>query len=440
MKKVLILAYDFPPYVSVGGLRPYSWYKYFKEFGLYPIVVTRQWGNKYGNQLDYVAPSESSETLTEETEFGTLIRTPYKPIMSHRLLIKYGENRFRLFRKIISAYFEIIQFLFYIGPKSQIYLGAKSFLERQKVDLIIATGEPFVLFKYASDLSSKYNIPWLADYRDLWSLNNDRSNNRLIKFIYHKIEKRIVGTAKMFVTVSDVLKHSLTSIDNSKEIEIVTNGYDGEVYNNEIIQQNNDFLTISFAGTLYNWHPWEKFLEICEQLILEDNIKLRIQFFGVNISNKILDFCQTRSEALMQSVILSPKLQSKQLSVELQKSNLLLLFNDYSYMGTKIYDYLASKRQILFCFTDYKLATELKIKHFSLKNDSGIMEDLQARLIQNTNSGCLIKDSEHLQETLQTLYQEFISNCKILCNSRGFEKYSRKEQSKILANLIKENY
>ncbi len=34
MKKVLILAYDFPPYVSVGGLRPYSWYKYFKEFGL----------------------------------------------------------------------------------------------------------------------------------------------------------------------------------------------------------------------------------------------------------------------------------------------------------------------------------------------------------------------------------------------------------------------
>lgn len=46
MKKVLILAYDFPPYVSVGGLRPYSWYKYFKEFGLYPIVVTRQWENK----------------------------------------------------------------------------------------------------------------------------------------------------------------------------------------------------------------------------------------------------------------------------------------------------------------------------------------------------------------------------------------------------------
>ena len=36
MKKVLIFAYDFPPYVSVGGLRPYSWYKYLKEYGIEP--------------------------------------------------------------------------------------------------------------------------------------------------------------------------------------------------------------------------------------------------------------------------------------------------------------------------------------------------------------------------------------------------------------------
>ncbi len=34
MKRLLILAYDFPPYVSVGGLRPYAWYKYLKEFGV----------------------------------------------------------------------------------------------------------------------------------------------------------------------------------------------------------------------------------------------------------------------------------------------------------------------------------------------------------------------------------------------------------------------
>ncbi len=41
MKKVLIIAYDFPPLNSVGAKRPYSWYKYFKKYNVYPIVITR---------------------------------------------------------------------------------------------------------------------------------------------------------------------------------------------------------------------------------------------------------------------------------------------------------------------------------------------------------------------------------------------------------------
>ena len=60
-KRVLILAYDFPPYVSVGGLRPYAWYKYLRECGVYPVVITRQWANRYGNALDYIAAGESDE-------------------------------------------------------------------------------------------------------------------------------------------------------------------------------------------------------------------------------------------------------------------------------------------------------------------------------------------------------------------------------------------
>nr|MBP7389342.1 hypothetical protein [Chitinophagales bacterium] len=75
MVNVLILAYDFPPYVSVGGLRPHSWLKYFNEFGVYPIVVTRQWNNAYKNGLDYVAPGFSDNTVTEKNDKGTTIRT-----------------------------------------------------------------------------------------------------------------------------------------------------------------------------------------------------------------------------------------------------------------------------------------------------------------------------------------------------------------------------
>ena len=117
MKKLLILAYDFPPYVSVGGLRPYAWYRYLKEYGVEPVVVTRQWGNKYGNELDYIAPGESNETIVETTEYGTIIRTPYKPNLANRIMLKYGRNKFAMIRKMVTAWYEFMQFLFFVGPK-----------------------------------------------------------------------------------------------------------------------------------------------------------------------------------------------------------------------------------------------------------------------------------------------------------------------------------
>jgi len=117
MKKLLILAYDFPPYVSVGGLRPYAWYKYLHEFDVFPVVVTRQWGNKYGNNLDYIAPSETNSTIIENSEKRIIIRTPYKPNLANRLMLKYGKNKYKFLRKLISAYYEFFQWFFFIGPK-----------------------------------------------------------------------------------------------------------------------------------------------------------------------------------------------------------------------------------------------------------------------------------------------------------------------------------
>ena len=117
LKKVLILAYDFPPYVSVGGLRPHAWFKYLKKFDIYPIVITRQWQNKYGSELDYISEGTSDSNIHEKFENGEIIRTPYKTNLSNKLLLKYGENRYKILRKLISGYYEFSQFLLINGPK-----------------------------------------------------------------------------------------------------------------------------------------------------------------------------------------------------------------------------------------------------------------------------------------------------------------------------------
>jgi hypothetical protein len=91
----------FSPYVSVGGLRPYSWFQYFHEFGVYPIVITRQWSNEHRNFLDYIAPSESEEVEVGEFAHGTIIRTPYTQNISNKMLEKYGKINMHLLEKYL---------------------------------------------------------------------------------------------------------------------------------------------------------------------------------------------------------------------------------------------------------------------------------------------------------------------------------------------------
>ena len=99
-------------------------------------------------------------------------------------------------------------------------------------------------------------------------------------------------------------------------------------------------------------------------------------------------------------------------------------------MGTKIYDYIALKRQILLCYTDDKEANFLKTKFFNIEDRSNIM--LQEELLNETESGIAIKNAKELQNNLSKLYEEFLENKKIECKSKKIEFYSRKIQTKKL--------
>ncbi|MFM7666825.1 MAG: glycosyl transferase family 1, partial [Bacteroidota bacterium] len=43
MKKVLIISYFFPPCNLTASNRIAGWKKHLPEFGIYPIIVTRNW-------------------------------------------------------------------------------------------------------------------------------------------------------------------------------------------------------------------------------------------------------------------------------------------------------------------------------------------------------------------------------------------------------------
>jgi glycosyltransferase involved in cell wall biosynthesis len=424
MIRVLILAYDFPPYVSVGGLRPHSWFKYFKEFDIEPIVITRQWGNTYGNHLDFIAQGWSKECVIEESLQGITIRTPYSPNLSNRLLLRFGEKRYKWLRKVISAYYEVLQFFFVVGPKKEIYNAAKFYLAQHKVDVIIATGEPFVLFHYARKLGAYYKIPWIADYRDPWSNNNTRQQSKVLYLINKMFEKNIVATAKSIQTVSDYTANQIKEITNLKDIVIFPNGYDDELFKgHESESHESNILRIAFGGRIYPWHPINEFLEgLCEAIKLNVNIRLEINFFGVNLSDEQKHSFKTKFSLLSDKLHFHDAVPNHEYQFALRNHHVLLLFNDYTILGTKIFDYLAAKRRIWFCFS---------------QGHEGYEKNVQAEIIHETNSGIFITNKMQLIREIENVWDEFINHGEIRCESINTQQFSRRIQAERLANLIK---
>ena len=435
---MLILAYDFPPYVSVGGLRPFHWYKNFRKFGLDPVVVTRQWGNIYGSALDYIAPGYSDKVIVEETEWGKVLYTPYRPNLSNRLLLKYGDARYQKLRKFLSGVNEILQYFLPTGTKQELYKESFNYLKENKIDVIVATGEPFVLFHYAKRLSKRFEVPWVADYRDPWS--NPWKKKSWLYFKFNQlVEKKTVVPASMISTVSTFVERQIRQQVPMGNFCIAPNGYDEEVLANlHASKQNAEVFQMAFVGTIYDWHPLEIVMKTLNDWAdFYPQRKFEVHFYGTNRNEEIRQSTTKHFPSLKAVVKVHPKVSNQSLLERLSEHNALLLFNYYAFMGTKIYDYLALKRKIIFCFSKDPGAQLLKEKHYLLDNYEA-PETLQEDLIRATNSGIIVENAAQLLETMNDLYEEHQQTGQIACESSGIEAFSRILQVEQLAEAIKQ--
>ncbi len=440
MKKILILAYDFPPYVSVGGLRPYSWFKFLKEYDVEPIIVTRQWTNEYGNRLDYISKSKTQTTDFEQSDLGLIIRTPYQPNYANRLLLKYGDHKYVFIRKAISAFVKYAQFFLMKGPQEALYRAANEYLQKNSVDAIIATGEPYILFKYASLLSQKFDIPWIADYRDPWTIINSQHKIKTVNLLNWFLERNIVKNAKAIVTVDEIFSRKITRIIGQRNVHIISNGFDPDAVSTvENIAQESDVLSIALVGSILKWHPIQTIFSVFSEVIKENpEMKIRLNLYGLNKPHEIHALIENKFNNLKNHVLIYPKIGNDELLEKLAKNNVMLLFNYYGFTGTKIYDYLAIKRKILLCFSDDNESNKLKKKYYVLNEDKDHNIHIQADIINETHSGEVVKDANHLKILLENLYNEFLETGHIQCNTIGIDRFSRKIQTQRLAELVKQ--
>ncbi len=423
MKKVLILAYDFPPWHSAGAQRPFSWMRYLPEHDWHPVVVTRHWDEGIREPVDTLRSSSDQDIRVQEESTHTLIRVPYRASFRDRLLLRYGSNRFVLLRKLLSFLMAYARFyLPWCDPARPILKQADLYLSGAGADLIIATGEPFILFKYAFLLHKKHKIPFVLDYRDGWTTGRSldlyqKKQKTITRFIFRSMERHFLKHAAMVISPSpDYIRH-LSSLGKFPS-EIIYNGYFPEYLNSNSCAENNSIFTIIYSGIIYPFQPLDQFLKGLSKAIYgSSELKIKLKFIGTEINSEKLNSIQKNIDKNRIIIELSPRMNSKDYSEALMRADLLLLLTSEGseWLNAKLFDYLAARRMILL-FT----------------GDKGLME----KIILETGSGVVCHTEEELTRFLPDAYSEFLANGKVAGTASPPETFSRKNQAARLAKIL----
>ncbi|HSH20951.1 MAG TPA: glycosyltransferase, partial [Draconibacterium sp.] len=358
MKKVLIITYYWPPSGGGGVMRWLKMSKFLPELGWQPIVYTPENPD----------PSVTDESLLNEIHKDTLeIKTPiWEPYDFYRKITgKKSSTKFKsgyiseasegnLKNKI--AVFIRGNFLipdprkFWIKPSIK-YLTA--YLKENPVDLIISTGPPHSMHLIALGLKKKFEIPWIADFRDPWTDIDFYHKLRLTKLAdrrHRKFEKRVLTMANHIVTVSPGCAADLEKIAHRK-IQVINNGYDPTDFNFTIPEPDENFTISHFGAFNKDRNPSALWIAMNELAQSNADFKklLRINLIGQTDESVIADI---ETNNLKENLVVREHLPHQEGLMELGKSQVLLLpLNDApnvkGILPGKMYEYIALRRPIL---------------------------------------------------------------------------------------------
>ena len=274
VKKVLMVAYQFPPVGGSGVQRSVKFAKYLPLYGWEPVVLTRDDGKT-------VLRDES--LLKELPGDIEIIRTP-----AYDLTVLPG-----IFNKI--GKFIAWKILIPDGEVLWMKKAVRTCLERIEtgdIDALYTTSYPYSDHLLGLEVKKHYpDLFWLADFRDEWTnnpylLDKPHRPSRMKK--EREMEREVLKKANILVTNTPVMKENFIRLNPGLGLEtrmhVIPNGFDTEDFE-DLGQKKikNSQFTITYTGALYGRRKPDLFLEAVGNLVTRGKIqkdKIRILFIG----------------------------------------------------------------------------------------------------------------------------------------------------------------
>lgn len=434
MKKVLIVAYYFPPSGGPGVQRVLKNVKYLTQFGWEPIVLTVENG-----QFPAI-----DESLFKEIPEGTKVyRTKiFEPYDIYRKFTGKGKDvaldvnnikkdgQKRSFTESIAEFIRATFFIpdARIGWKKYAVAEGLKIIESEGINAIYSSSPPYTCSIIANKLKKKTGLPWVAGLRDPWTdFLTTPKRWFLPKMIDRLLEKSVFENADYVECAWEGIKKDALdkypTFDAEKFVHI-PNGYDSADFpKSESVV--NEIFTLTYTGSMYGRRNPKTLFDAIEELIVvglveKDKFKFRfIGRFGAEIDEMI-----ENTSFKKQIEVIGYMAHSESIKM-LMKSDALLLIVDEAkeseeIVPGKVYEYLGVMKAIL-AITPQKSAI--------------------AKLIRETNAGLIAHQDENelLQSNFLSFYNNFYNGNELIkLDQNKIEKYERKNSAKQLTEILNE--
>ena len=431
MRRVLIITYYWPPSGGSGVQRWLKMSKYLPENGWQPVIYTAK---------DAEYPVEDPSLEQDVAPEAEVIRRPivepysfYKQFLGMKKgekvkagFINEGEKK-NGWKENLSVWLRGNLFIpdarcWWVKPSVRFL---KRYLKEHPVDAMISTGPPHSMHLIAKALHKKFNIPWVADFRDPWTdidFYKDLKLTRCADKKHHRLENQVLTEATKVVTIGWDCAKGLES-HGAKDVVVITNGYDdwGKICvktdENPSLRDHKSLpFTMSHIGIIGENRNPEMFWQAVSELV-DKNLKIRL--IG-QVDNSIVE--SIKRNDIEKYVEIIPYIPHNQVIEEQAKSDVLLLFvnntpNAKGILTGKIFEYMASGRPIL-CI--------------------GPEDGDSARILSETQTGITVdfNDKEKMKSVILDYISKFQENQLITERKEAVEKYSRRNLTKEFVKIL----
>lgn len=274
-KRVLVIAYYFPPMGLSGVQRIARFVKYLPDNGWTPTVLTVRPGGYFA--FDASLAEEVDEREIEVSRTGSV--DPTRIFRQSKTVALPEESR----RKTMS---ELSQWIFLpdnkIGWLPFAVREGNRLVRKHRFDAILSTAPPYTAHLVGAALSRRHDVPLLLDYRDDW-LDNPRHvyPTSLHDRLHRSMERWATNPARAIVTINPVIASAI-STRVGKHVDVIEQGFDPEDLT-ESIQPEGDVFRVTYTGIFYDAQRPDSFLRSCAHFLQhrpDARRHLRIDFAG----------------------------------------------------------------------------------------------------------------------------------------------------------------